>query len=180
MLGYDVLIDSLDLDAMLAEALELPINKWVKESRVSVKAYYQSELARDEYATIRAATDVERHLLEVDVIIVFSFTGTASYTHRDMMVALSDLLNMMQPIYGGRDDAPAVLIKQQGYRLNPAIVNFFGEDNKVTGDIFRKLDRKPYAQVYDDDEDALRGRYTRVENVPAGGQCAPAGRFARF
>ena len=141
MLGLDVLIESLDLDTMLEEALDLPINRWVGESRVSVKAYYQSELARDEYATIRVATDVERHLLEVDAIIVISFTGTASFTHRDMMVTLSDLLNMMNPIYGGRDDAPAVLIKQQEYRINPAIVNFFGQDNKVTGDIFKKLEK---------------------------------------
>lgn len=129
------------LTKMLDKALGLPINSWVIHEKVIVKAYYQETLKGDVLATIRAATDVERLALEIDVVLTVSMAETATYSDLDMLVLISSMLNIIELGYSGRDDAPAIFIKNTKYSIIPEVVKYFGTDNKVLMPLYEALSR---------------------------------------
>lgn len=158
------LIEKDELNELMEECRRLPINFWLAGQKVEVKAYYQEELKGEVAGIIRAATDVEISALGVDVIITISLVETATYSHKDMLVLLSDLLNTIELAYNGHDDVPVIYIMGYSFRVNPAIVKYFGTDNKVMAPIFNMLDTGPGDAKYEDAEDeaSKRNLYDRV------------------
>lgn len=148
MYSISIIRQDEELDEVLEEAMRLPVNVWLRNERVEVKAFYQEELKADAAGTIRAATEVEVAELRVDAIIMISSVETVTFSHLDMLVLISDLLNTIDLGYNGRDDAPVVFIKDRTMRVNPKVYKYFGMDNKVLGPIMQKLDRGPNTEMY--------------------------------
>lgn len=126
-------------EELLDEALRLPINKWLTNNKVVIDVYEQEELPGGIPATIRAATDVERLHVSTDVILTLSMLECTAYSHKDLLVLISHMLNMIEVAYSGRDDAPAIFIRQNRYTVSPKVVKFFGGDNLVYRNLFEAI-----------------------------------------
>ena len=141
MYGMPLVREDELLTKLLDKALELPINSWLVRDNVIIRAYYQETLKGDLAAIIRPATDVERLGLDIDVVLTVSMAETATYRDLDMLVLISSLLNTIELGYSGRDDAPAIFIKNTKYSIVPDVVKYFGTDNKVLLPIYDALSR---------------------------------------
>lgn len=173
-----------ELDELVEEALRLPINAWLKGDKVEVRAFYQECLTGDVPAIIRPATDVEVSGLGYDVIITVSSMETVTYSHKDMLVLVSDLLNTIELGYNGRDDAPVIFIRQNEHRFNPKVVKYFGKQNKVYAHIFAALDSNGSEDRYcNTDEDVSPETMSlsqRITSEPAEDEEPFAGLFQRL
>lgn len=169
MYSISPLYESSELDDLIDEAMRLPVNAKITAEHVSVKAYYQEELGPSgDDAIIRTATDVEKMLLNVDVIITVSAIDTANYNHRDMLVMISNLVNLIETGYNGRSDVPVVFINSGMFRIIPSVVKYFGYDNAVLAPIYRKIGSLESSETYqetdaDDLENGEHGMYRSMD-----------------
>ena len=168
MFTSPIITKSHDLNELLIEALELPINSWISDSRVVVVAYYQEILKGDDVAQIRASTEVEKLELNVDAVITVSMEGVNTYRHDEMMVLLSEMLNMIECSYSGREATPAIFIKQSQYRVNPVIVKYFGKNNRTFAPLLEAL-HEADAPTYDEkgSHDEGQGMYSDLGKIEA-------------
>ncbi len=137
--------------AMLDQALELDINRWLPDSGCVIGVYAREELKGERASSIRAATDVERLHVEIDVVLELSYLECAPYTQEDMLVLISHELSKIELTYSGGDDAPAIFIREQKFSVAPNVLKYFGAGNKVYRDVIEAISTS--------DSGSYHGRY---------------------
>ena len=156
-----------DLSKYVDLALEsdVPNIKNLDLYEVVVKAYWAEDIVGGEMIDIRAATNVESLLLDVDVIIMVSKEQTAKFDDRSMVGLIAAMLNRVTPTFRGRAAEPAIVIEKNFYELSPDIVSYFGKDLAHNEGFFVKVDNLDDGRaVYNELDRPRRSSFEEVLN----------------
>jgi len=129
--------ESEELDIAVEKCLRWPLISSLLMNNVSVKAVY-GELKKD-VGEVRVATDLEKTLLEYDIIITLDPEETKVYEEIDYIAVIAHLLRTVEVEF--RRDKPVITIQRESYyKIDIEVVKHFGKDHYAYQTFFSGLE----------------------------------------